>query len=142
MREPRPSNQQPRRVFDTVKALALTALLAATLLTCCSKPRATEASAAGTASVETVAASSVQASQRSAHVTEVTMHNVILDERPGFQLRVRWLRAQMRPTRPDVVPSFDQPDSFFLNIQDGVIATKLAEISAAEARAQKPVAAE
>jgi hypothetical protein len=57
------------------------------------------------------------------------MHNVILNERPGFQLRVRWLRAEMRPTRAGVVPSFDQPGSFFLNIQDGVIATKLAEIS-------------
>ncbi len=58
------------------------------------------------------------------------MHNVILNERPGFQLRVRWLRGQMRPTRPNVIPSFDEPNSFVLNIQDGVVATKLDEISA------------
>ena len=61
--------------------------------------------------------------------TVVLMHNVILNERPGLKLRVRWLRGQMRPTRPDVVPSFDEPRSFILNVRDGVIATNLSDIS-------------
>ena len=59
----------------------------------------------------------------------MVMHNVILVERPGFQLRVRWLSGFMHPTRPNVVPSFDQPDSFVLDIKDGIVATKLSEIS-------------
>jgi hypothetical protein len=105
------------------------------LLTSCSKPRAAQPSTeSSTASAELLPASSttsrLETAQASpAHVTQVTMHNVILIERPGFQLRVRWLRGQMHPTRRDVVPSFDQPASFVLNIQDGVVATKLAEIS-------------
>lgn len=61
--------------------------------------------------------------------TKVLMHNVILNERPGFKLRVRWVRGVMRATRPGVVPSFDEPNSFVVDIQDGVIATSLADIS-------------
>jgi hypothetical protein len=57
------------------------------------------------------------------------MHNVILNERPGLQLRVRWLRGEMHPTRPDRIPSFDEPSSFVLNIQAGVIATSLSDIT-------------
>lgn len=66
----------------------------------------------------------------SAPEIKILMHNVILNERPGFQLRVRWLRGQMRPIPPDVIPSFDEPTSFVLDIQDGVIATSLKQISA------------
>lgn len=58
------------------------------------------------------------------------MHNVVLNERPGLQLRVRWLRGEMRQTRQGVVPSFDDPTSFVLNIQSGIVATSLSEIAA------------
>jgi hypothetical protein len=61
--------------------------------------------------------------------TKVLMHNVILNERPGLQLRVRWLRGQMHPTTPGGIPSFDEPNSFVLNIQAGVIATSLSDIT-------------
>jgi hypothetical protein len=61
--------------------------------------------------------------------TAVLMHNVILNEPPGLQLRVRWLRGQMSPTRRGVVPSFDDPASFVLDIQAGVIAVKLADVA-------------
>lgn len=57
------------------------------------------------------------------------MHDVILNERPGLQLRVRWLRGEMRRTRQDIVPSFDDPTSFVLNIQSGIVATSLSEIT-------------
>jgi len=62
--------------------------------------------------------------------TEVLMHNVILNERPGLQLRVRWLRGQMHPTHSGTIPSFDDPKSFVLDIQDGVVATRLSQIGA------------
>ena len=61
--------------------------------------------------------------------TEALMHNVILNERPGLQLRVRWLRGEMHPTRPGIVPSFDEPNSFVLAVEAGVVATSLADIS-------------
>lgn len=61
--------------------------------------------------------------------TKVLMHNVILDERPGLQLRVRWLRGEIHPTQKGVVSSFDDPGSFVLDIQSGIIATSLSDIS-------------
>ncbi|MGC2109441.1 MAG: hypothetical protein WA655_07980 [Candidatus Korobacteraceae bacterium] len=62
--------------------------------------------------------------------TAVLIHNVILNEPPGYKLRVRWLRGQMRPTKAGVVPSFDDPNSFTLAVQDGVIALSLADVAA------------
>ena len=61
--------------------------------------------------------------------THIVMHNVMLVERPGFQLRVRWLRGTMHPNRTGVIPSFDVPNSFVVNVDAGVIATSLDEIS-------------
>lgn len=57
------------------------------------------------------------------------MHNVILNEPPGLKLRVRWLRGQMSPTSRRVIPSFDDPNSFVLDIQNGVIALQLADVA-------------
>jgi hypothetical protein len=59
----------------------------------------------------------------------VLMHNVILYEPQGLQLRVRWLRGQMSPTRRGVIPSFDDPNSFVLDIQNGVIALQLTDVA-------------
>ena len=61
--------------------------------------------------------------------TSMLMHNVILTEKPGFALRVRWLRGSMHPTRSGVIPSFDEPSSFAVDIDAGVVATTLDEIS-------------
>jgi hypothetical protein len=61
--------------------------------------------------------------------TKVLMHNVNLTERPDFHLRVRWLRGEMYPTEKNVVPSFDDPASFIIKIDAGVIASSLSEIS-------------
>jgi hypothetical protein len=88
-----------------------------------SKPDSSEASKAN----PTSAAGTTRAASTSQ--TKVLMHNVILNERPGFKLRVRWVRGVMRAARPGVVPSFDEPNSFVVDIQDGVTATSLADIS-------------
>jgi len=117
----------------------LPALLLGLLLSSCTKPRqpaeaaAASSAAPGAAEGSVSSASPLQSARPAAPAgaeTNVQMHNVILYERPGFQLRVRWLRGQMHPTHLGVIPSFDEPDSFVLDIQDGVIATSLAQISA------------
>ncbi len=56
-----------------------------------------------------------------ARYTEIYMHNVMLSEQAGLKLRVRWLRGKMFPSRPGVVPSFDEPSSFKLDIEAGVV---------------------
>jgi len=63
--------------------------------------------------------------------TWVEMHNVLLNEGPTLKLRVRWLRGVMHPTRPDIIPSFDDPDSFWLDIEAGVVGTSIADLAAA-----------
>jgi hypothetical protein len=63
--------------------------------------------------------------------THVVMHNVLLNEGPGLKLRVRWLRGRMHPTQPGVTPSFDQPSSFSLDIDAGVVGISLADLSSA-----------
>jgi hypothetical protein len=117
-----------RRTFVPVLALSL--------LASCSKPPnppSTSSPASSVKSAESPSAAPVHAISSKANPgqseTEVVMHSVILNERPGLQLRVRWLRGQVHPTRTGVVPSFDEPSSFILNIQSGVIATSLSDIS-------------
>lgn len=112
-------------------------LLALSLLAFCSKPPNPPSTSSPASSVNSAespsSAAPVHAISSNANPaqseTNVVMHNVILNERPGLQLRVRWLRGEMHPTRTGVVPSFDEPNSFILNIQSGIIATSLSDIS-------------
>lgn len=57
------------------------------------------------------------------------MHNVLLDESTGLKMRVRWLRGEMQPTRAGIDPSFDDPNTFSLNIEDGVIGVSLSDLA-------------
>ena len=58
------------------------------------------------------------------------MHNVILNESAGLKVRVRWLRGQMKPTQPDVNPSFDDPKSFSLDIEAGAVGISPSDLTA------------
>ncbi|MGO9516152.1 MAG: hypothetical protein ACLPND_03825 [Candidatus Korobacteraceae bacterium] len=111
-----------------LRALAIHFVGLSLLLSSCNKPPQQTSSA--TASGASTPCASALPTTPTGAPTKVLMHNVILIERPGFQLRVRWLRGQMRRTHSDVVPSFDEPNSFVLDIEAGVIATSLSEISA------------
>ena len=53
--------------------------------------------------------------------TLVYAHNLLLRKGPNFRIYIRWIRGQMVRTRRQVNPSFDDPDSFVLQIQKGVI---------------------
>jgi len=63
-----------------------------------------------------------------AETTRVWMHNVMLNEKSGLNLRVRWLRGRMIPTHRGVPPSFDEPGSFALDIEAGVLGVSLTEV--------------
>ena len=76
------------------------------------------------------ALSSSQAGQsRLPGSTTVKAHNLLLRKGPDFRIYVRWLRGQMVRTRRDVDPSFDDPDSFFLNVTSGIIRANIGDIS-------------
>jgi hypothetical protein len=52
----------------------------------------------------------------------------MLRKGPDFRIYVRWLRGQMVRTHPKVNPSFDDPESFFLNVNSGVIRANIGDI--------------
>jgi hypothetical protein len=119
-------------VYKRILFFSLAVMLS---LPSCSKPTTPQppASQSNASSKENPTATSpaaeVAGASSATSQTKVLMHNVILDERPGLQLRVRWLRGEIRPTRAGAVPSFDEPSSFVLNIQSGIVATSLSDIS-------------
>jgi hypothetical protein len=61
--------------------------------------------------------------------TNVYAHNLMLRKGPSFRVYVRWLRGQMARARRGVNPSFDDPDSFFLDIKTGVLRANIGDIS-------------
>jgi hypothetical protein len=59
----------------------------------------------------------------------VYAHNLLLRKGPNFLIYIRWIRGQMVRTRRQVNPSFDDPESFVLQIQKGVIRANIGDIS-------------
>jgi len=60
--------------------------------------------------------------------TSVYAHNLMLRKGPDFRIYVRWLRGNMVRTRHDVNPTFDDPESFLLEIKTGVIRANIGDI--------------
>ncbi len=64
-----------------------------------------------------------------AALTNVYAHNLMLRKGAGFRVYVRWLRGQMIRLSRNVNPSFDEPDSFVLDIKAGVIHTNVGDLT-------------
>ena len=60
--------------------------------------------------------------------TLVYAHNIMLRKGPDFRIYVVWISGQMVRTNRNVNPSFDEPDSFILQIQKGVIRANIGDI--------------
>ena len=60
--------------------------------------------------------------------TAVYAHNLMLRKGPDFRIYVRWLRGNMVRTRHNVNPTFDDPESFFLEVKTGVIRANIGDI--------------
>jgi hypothetical protein len=60
--------------------------------------------------------------------TTVYAHNLMLRKGPDFRIYVRWLRGNMLRTHRDLNPTFDDPESFFLNVKTGVIRANIGDI--------------
>ena len=61
-------------------------------------------------------------------VTNLAAHNLRLHQGPNFRIYVQWLRGQMQQAHKGVTPSFDDPESFYLNVTNGVIRANLGDI--------------
>lgn len=60
--------------------------------------------------------------------TNIYAHNLMLRKGPSFRVYVRWLNGQLARSQRNVVPSFDDPDSFFLDIKTGVLRANIGDI--------------
>lgn len=47
----------------------------------------------------------------------------------GFRVYVRWLRGQMARTSRNANPSFDEPESFVLDVKNGVVHTNVGDLA-------------
>jgi hypothetical protein len=62
--------------------------------------------------------------------TNIYAHNLMLRKgATGFRVYVRWLRGQMARTSRTVNPSFDEPESFFIDVKTGVIHTNVGDLA-------------
>ena len=61
--------------------------------------------------------------------TQVYAHNLMLRKGPDFRVYISWVRGEMRRTRRQVNPSFDDPDSFVLEMQKGIMHVNIGDIS-------------
>jgi hypothetical protein len=60
--------------------------------------------------------------------TLVYAHNVQLRKGPDFRIYIVWIAGQMVRTKANVNPSFDEPDSFILKIEKGIIRANIGDI--------------
>jgi hypothetical protein len=61
--------------------------------------------------------------------TRMYAHNLMLRKGPDFRIYVRWLSGEMRRTKTNINPSFDDPESFVLEVQRGIIHANIGDIS-------------
>ncbi len=61
--------------------------------------------------------------------TRIYAHNLLLRKGPDFRIYVRWLNGEMRRTRTNVNPSFDEPESFVLEVKRGIIHANIGDIA-------------
>jgi hypothetical protein len=89
-----------------------------------SKPSAPAPSSSATPASSANAAGSVD----DLHPTLLYAHNLLLRKGPDFRIYIRWIRGEMLRTSRHVNPSFDDPESFVLQIQKGVIHANIGDI--------------
>jgi hypothetical protein len=61
--------------------------------------------------------------------TAVYAHNLMLRKGPSFRVYVRWLRGQFIRTHRNVNPSFDDPESFSIDVKTGVLRANIGDLS-------------
>ncbi len=95
------------------------------------RPKAAEDRAAvsqAAAALSDTPAKDANADAQNRSPTSVYAHNLMLRKGPDFRIYVRWLRGQMVRAHRNIDPSFDDPDSFYLDIKAGVIRANIGDL--------------
>jgi hypothetical protein len=61
--------------------------------------------------------------------TSVYAHNLLLRKGPRFRVYIPWLQGQLARSHAGKNPSFDDPESFFIDVKTGVIHANVGDIS-------------
>lgn len=78
---------------------------------------------------ETVSSPATAAAYRPDTVpTSIRAHNLMLRKGPYFRIYVRWLHGNMVRTHRNANPTFDDPESFILEIKTGVIRANIGDL--------------
>ncbi len=83
----------------------------------------------GSASATAPTASSVSDAASNLLPTTISAHNLLLVKGPNFRFYVRWLHGRLTRTKRGVNPSFDDTNSFDLDIDSGVLRANIGDIS-------------
>lgn len=111
------------------RALWLTAIL---LIVGCSKKPTTPTqsnSSSSAASKPPVDLETHNVAATAQPYTDIFLHDVQLQESAGITLTVSWMRGRMYATDKGVTPSLDNPQSFTLEVQDGLISVSLPDVA-------------
>jgi hypothetical protein len=108
-----------------------TAVTAALLAACGSKPASTEVKPATLAATETTDAGGRNMSPPSTEnpQTRIEMRKVLLGDDVEGTLRIQWLNGQVYPTKLGSAISLDDKNSFLVQIQNGVMSTSLSDMT-------------
>lgn len=60
--------------------------------------------------------------------TKIYAHDLLLRKGSQFRIYIPWFRGDLARTNPKIVPSFDDLDSFYLDVQAGVIHANIGDI--------------
>ncbi len=122
------------RVIRRRSALLVTSATGAIVVILClgwllwrSRSKASAVSASAKAPGSVTAASPISGDDRAP--TLVYAHNLLLRKGPKFRIYVRWISGQMLRTHQQVDPSFDNAESFVLEIHKGVIDANIGDVS-------------
>ncbi len=61
--------------------------------------------------------------------TVLYAHNLLLHQGPDFRIYIPWMRGQLLRTTPTRIPTFDNADTFILDIQKGVVHVRLKDLA-------------
>jgi hypothetical protein len=118
---------RPHRIL--VAAAATVAVLSLSWLFWHSRSKASVAAPSSSAAAPGPVSAADTPSADDLTPTLVYAHNLLLRKGPNFRIYIRWIRGEMIRTRRQVNPSFDDPESFVLQIQKGVIHANIGDIS-------------
>lgn len=61
--------------------------------------------------------------------TDIFLHNIQLQESAGVTVTVSWLSGRLYPAEKGVTPSLDNPQSFTLDVRNGLISVSLSDVA-------------